>query len=556
MNGLRLAVASFVYHRRNNVAVALGVAAATAVLTGALLVGSSVRESLRGLTLERLGKIDEVLLAPRFFRAELASELAATDGFKEKYASAIPAILLRGSVERRDPDDPQNISRARRVNVIGCDERFWNFGAGRPDQIPGLGEIVLNRPLADELHANVGDAVSLRIPQIANIPADSPLGRKTGTVRSLAQLKVVAIIEAEGLGRFGLHPNQQLPSNAYLATETLQQSLQLPGQVNAIVVEGKKSDEAASEEASERLQAWLRPKFEDYGLAFESVTIGEGNRVVNRYFNLTSDQMMLPPGVEDAVVRSQVDKNVQPVLTYLANKIAGGSGRADGIPYSTITAVDSVVGIGPLIDEAGQPITGLSDDEIVLNSWAAEQLKVSPGDEIEVTYFEPESTHGATKEAVAKFKLKAIVPLAGPDKPPTVANDPDLTPRVKGFTDKESIDDWDPPFPYDQKRIKDADEDYWNDHSTTPKAFVSLAVGRELWGSRFGETTSLRIAETDGLSAEDLQQQIEENLNPAAAGFLFQPVKRRGLAAAGGSTPFDVLFLMFSFFIIGAALML
>ena len=37
---------------------------------------------------------------------------------------------------------------------------------------------------------------------------------------------------------------------------------------------------------------------------------------------------------------------------------------------------------------------------------------------------------------------------------------------------------------------------------------------------------------------------------------MFQPVKRRGLDAAGGSTPFDVLFLMFSFFIIGSALML
>jgi ABC-type antimicrobial peptide transport system permease subunit len=556
MNGLRLVLASLFHHRRNNVAVALGVAAATAVLTGALLVGSSVRESLRGLTLERLGKIDEVLVAPRFFREELASELAATDGFDEQYAGAIPAILLRGSIERRDPNDFENTSRAGRVSVIGCDERFWDLGEGRPERIPDLGEIVLNRPLADELGAKVGDAVSLRIPQIANIPADSPLGKKTGTVRSLAQLNVIAIIEAEGLGRFGLHPNQQLPRNAYLSTETLQQSLKLPGQVNAIFIAGLRSDAAAAEAASKKLQAWLRPKFADYGLSLSSVTIGEGDRVVSRYFSLSSDQMLLPPGIEEAAVRSQADKKVQPVLTYLANTIAGGNGRADGIPYSTITAIDSDAGIGPLVDADGQPISGLADDEIVLNRWAADQLKVSLGDEIAVTYFEPESTHGETRETIAKFRLKAIVQLAKPGEPPTLANDPGLTPQVKGFTDKKSIDAWDPPFPYDKSRIKDADDEYWTDYSTTPKAFVSLSAGRKLWSSRFGETTSLRMAATGGLSAEDIQQKIEQHLDPAAAGFLFQPVKRRGLDAASGTTPFDVLFLMFSFFIIGAALML
>jgi len=46
------------------------------VLTGALVVGDSMRSSLRRLTLERLGRIDELLVADRFFRAELADELA------------------------------------------------------------------------------------------------------------------------------------------------------------------------------------------------------------------------------------------------------------------------------------------------------------------------------------------------------------------------------------------------------------------------------------------------------------------------------------------------
>jgi len=44
------------HHWRIHAAVAFGVAAATAVLTGALIIGDSVRGSLRHLVLDRLGK--------------------------------------------------------------------------------------------------------------------------------------------------------------------------------------------------------------------------------------------------------------------------------------------------------------------------------------------------------------------------------------------------------------------------------------------------------------------------------------------------------------------
>ena len=55
MNHCRFILASLRHYRRIHVAVALGVAVATAVLTGALLVGDSVRGSLRELTLAAAG---------------------------------------------------------------------------------------------------------------------------------------------------------------------------------------------------------------------------------------------------------------------------------------------------------------------------------------------------------------------------------------------------------------------------------------------------------------------------------------------------------------------
>jgi ABC-type lipoprotein release transport system permease subunit len=54
----------------------------------------------------------------------------------------------------------------------------------------------------------------------------------------------------------------------------------------------------------------------------------------------------------------------------------------------------------------------------------------------------------------------------------------------------------------------------------------------------------------------DVGRLLQERLDPATMGLVFQPVKRQGLAAAAGTTPFGVLFLCFSFFLIAAAVLL
>ena len=111
MSPLRLIVDSLIHHRRTNLAVALGAAVATAVLAGALLVGDSMRGSLRNLALDRLGRIDDVLLVPQFFRTRLADELAADPGFSRQFAAAVPAIVLETSIESDQPQSPQREPR-------------------------------------------------------------------------------------------------------------------------------------------------------------------------------------------------------------------------------------------------------------------------------------------------------------------------------------------------------------------------------------------------------------------------------------------------------------
>ena len=67
-----LARASLRYFKATNAMVILGVAVAVAVLAGALLVGASVRESLRQIALGRLGATEVVVTAPIPFRTALA----------------------------------------------------------------------------------------------------------------------------------------------------------------------------------------------------------------------------------------------------------------------------------------------------------------------------------------------------------------------------------------------------------------------------------------------------------------------------------------------------
>ncbi|HEX7447972.1 MAG TPA: ABC transporter permease, partial [Pirellulales bacterium] len=558
---IRLILASLLYHWRMNLAVGLGVAVSTAVLTGALLVGDSVRGSLRQLTLDRLGTVDEVLITDRFFHSALATEVAAEPAFGQSFSMAVPAIFLQGSLSQ-----PDSGARASQVNLWACGPAFFKLDdaernhnedrAARHGNAPAEGEVFINQPLAEELQAAVGDDVVVRLPRPTEIPPDSPLGKKTDLIAN-RRLKVAQILPAAGTGQFSLRPNQQAPLNAFFHLADLQSALdQPPDRINAILVAGHEAAHVPPDESEQRLQKSLLPKLADYGLSLRRSERG--------YFNLSSERMLLEPVIERAALAVFEPNHPQVAFTYLANYLQAGENDRGRIPYSTITALDLTdqPPLGPFKTPEGQPIESLAEDEILLNRWAVDDfaqqgVALKPGDRVRLTYFEPESTHGRVSETTREFKLKAVVSMTGP------AGDPDFTPELRGVTDQASLDNWDPPFPYDPRRVRtapphDEDDRYWHDYKATPKGFVSLATGRKLWSSRFGQTTSIRIPPAEGLTEADLAKQLEKELatRKESLGFVFRPLKRQGLAASRGTTDFNELFLGFSFFIIVSAVML
>ncbi|HEY7514134.1 MAG TPA: hypothetical protein VIC87_06630, partial [Vicinamibacteria bacterium] len=72
----KLLLRSLAHYWRTNAAVVMGVAAAVAVLAGALVVGESVRESLRRIALRQLGRTGQVVEGGGFFGEGLAARLA------------------------------------------------------------------------------------------------------------------------------------------------------------------------------------------------------------------------------------------------------------------------------------------------------------------------------------------------------------------------------------------------------------------------------------------------------------------------------------------------
>ncbi len=545
MNLTTLLLHSLRHHARSHAAVALGVAVGAAVLTGALLVGDSMRGSLRDLALDRLGRVDHALVSGRFFREKLADDL-----------DAAPAILLRGSAAHADGG-----ARAGQVNVLGVDERFWKL-ANLPEKIRNQkseirnlsgDQVFLNETLASELRAKAGDAVLLRFEKPSAAPRDSTLGRRTDVVATL-RLTVAAVVPARGVGRFGLQPNQQLPRNIFVPLATLQRALKLDGRANALLVaesgmwELPQRRDGRGTEAPPTFQSRLHA-----ALTLDDLDLALHVRKERGRVAMESRRMILEPAIADAAlaVAKELRLPVAPTLTYLANTIAVGERE---IPYSTVAAFDaSTPPFGPMHLVAGENAHTLKADEILLSEWAAGDLQPKPCDAVRLDYYVT-GPLGELTTASHTFKLAGIVALRG------AAADPGLTPEYPGISDAKTMAEWDPPFPVDLKRVRQRDEDYWTGHRATPKAFVSLETAQRLWSSRFGQLTSIRIAGKPGQSLDDAALEFEKTLlsrlQPERLGLSFLPVKEIALRAASGSTDFSGLFIGFSLFLIIAAAML
>lgn len=536
------------YYWRMSLAVALGAAVASAVLVGALLVGDSVRGSLRDLTLERLGAIDYALAGQTFFPQDVAGRLTAVPEVQHTFAAA-PAILLRGTVV-----NASTRARATQVGLQGVDKGFFAFFDNDYGLVDGLlgapsspfPPAAINEGLQRELGVAVGDAILFHLKRWSEVPEGSLLARKdTSSVVRTLRLKVAAVVPDRGLGRFGLQTHQSLPLNVFVPLAALQDALGQEGAANGLLLAGAEEGDDASataEELGTRLSGVLQP--EDLGLVLNG---HEG------FFSIESKEFILKPGLETAAADLAEENGAKllPVLTYLANSIATSETE---VPYSTVTALDPPgdAAFGSLTLTDGTAAPPLGEDEILLNEWTAEDLGASVGEEVKLTYFVV-GPREELREESSSFRVRGVVKMEG------LAADASLSQEYPGIAGSDSMADWDPPFPIDLAKIRPEDEEYWDLYRGTPKAFVSEAAGRRLWRNRWGELTALRVAPGPGDVAgllETFRSDLVSRVELDAYGLTFQPVKSLGLGASGGATDFGGMFIGFSMFLIASAAIL
>ena len=521
MNSSRLIWRSLSHHWRTNIAVVLGVAAAVSVLSGALLVGDSVRGSLRDIAVGRLGRSEHVISSMEFFRDALAEDIRSAAGGA---ATSAPLIVANGFVGHE-----KSGRRASGVLVYGVDDRFWAFH-GLPSR-PG---VLISPALAAELGAAASDALLVRLQRPSAIPIESLFGRKDDIARTI-RLDVAGILPGEQLGEFSLQPRQSEIRAVFAPLTRLQRDLGVGGLVNTVLVAGIDAD---------ALGAAMRRAVTLEDLGAKVAVAGTPPSVV-----VESGAGVLGDALQSAAVEAGRSAGLHaiPIFTYLASTIRKGDRQ---IPYSLVTATD-LEAVGLL----GAPATAASErtDAIVLNEWAARELKAAPGDAIDLDYFLWDAATGLTTHS-ARFRLARVVPISG------FAADQRLAPEYPGITAANSLSDWDPPFPVDLKRVRPEDEAYWKQYRTTPKAFIEYARGRDLWKTRYGAATSIRFpvpAGTDpAVAAGRLRDAIRPALQPQAMGLTMTAARRDALAASSGATDFGEYFTYFSFFIVLSALLL
>ena len=516
MTRFALILKSAQYHWRANLGAVLAAAAGCAVLVGALIVGDSVRYTLHTMAVERLGKIDSVLLGQdRFFKGDLGKRIETASKGNE---SAIPVLLLPCMCS-----SDANSLRANDVQICGITAEFgsWDSSPYGPELNEAMrklasGDAIINEKLAQLLQIKVGDSVKMRVYKPGLLPHDAPLGGRDDQAAFL-RAKVKAIVPARGLGRFSLQGNQTVPANIFVPIADVQEVLELKGGANVLLIAAPKATPLDPQTVSippPLVRAW---SLDDAQLKW---------RVEKEFIELSTPRVFLDDSLTDELLK---EKGASGIVTYFVNFIRVNEKET---PYSMLTGASS-----PLVD------ADLKDDEIVLNQWTADDLSAKIGDSVELEYYSVGLMRKMEKRK-ASFKVKTIVPIEG------LLADRQLMPDFPGIADVDSTHDWKAGVDIDMKKIRQKDEDYWKKYRGTPKAFITLKRATDLWKNRFGTYTAVRFP------PEKDPHSILKFAQPAQLGMPLLPVKEQALKAVDQSMDFGGLFLGLSFFLIIAALLL
>ena len=505
---LKLALKSLVHYWRLNLLLLLGVFLASAVLTGSLVVGDSVRATLAEQGLLRVGKIEQALIgADRFFTEEMTERVAAeVDG-----VVVAPVIFALGTARTDD-----GTQRANRVQIIGVTDEFWELADTNNPAAPGEDFFAINEALAKRFGIGLTDEIRVQTEKPGEVPRDAPLAGSVEGSSNAARFSgtVTHVIRDQQLGRFSLQADQESALNVFLPLAVVQKEIEQEGRANLLLASG--SIEGALD------GAW---GMEDVALQRKSLEAGG--------WQLGSRRIFISQPME-AAAREVMDEPVG-VLTYLVNEIRFGDVV---VPYSMGTAV------------GGDLFGDLGEQGAVVTQWLADDAGLAVGDEFEMEFLRVADGRQMVP-STRKFLVKQIIPMDDPRV------NQEWAPDFPGVSDSESYRELDPGFELDKDIIRDQDEKYWEDYRVTPKVFISLAAAQEkgMWANRFGDVTGLRAADS-AMDTAGFEAQLRSRLSLDDLGMHLRAPREEAQLAVSQSMDFGGLFASLSFFLIVAALVL
>jgi ABC-type antimicrobial peptide transport system permease subunit len=541
------------FHARAHVGVLLGAAIGSAALIGALLVGDSMRETLKERALARLGSIHFALssqdrLVEGWFNA---NPVFIGNSAYFRHSSPSSALLLPGLAARQD-----GTARANRVNVIGVDS-FWPFAANplsvtRSPSALTNGAALINETLARQLAVRPGEDIIVRVHKPSALGLDAALSPRDENAIAL-RLNVGAILSADKLGDFALTAQAAPPMNLFLPRDFLAQRVGVPGRANLLacgsVLELRKlgwldqqrvklaqwlmqraPKVPVSESGSAMLyrpditspmarlanlvrptlappvpdplalpwlqaglmRSWL-PEFTGlFVRAIEEPQAPVGDKDNRHWIEVTSSRIFLEPPVVAAVLkpRTALLTDRPSFINDTTNDLARSQFVTNG--FGILTYLANLIRAG---DRATPySMVTAAGGPFVPAGMGNDEILVNQwlADDLQIKPGDTVALSYYLADSGSKLTERTNSFRVRAIVPiEGIYADRALMPNFPGLAKAESTRDWDAGFPLVHK-IRDKDEAYWKQYRGTPKAFITLAAGQALWANRFGSLTAIR----------------------------------------------------------------
>ena len=281
MSILRLSLKGLIYNWRLSVCLLLGTFLASSILAGSLLVGDSVKKTLKSKAFERIGTIDSALITgDRYITDDFVEKLS--EKFKTDHISGI--LRFPGTL-----NTPDKSIRSNSININGVDSQFWNLFN---NEISSNDYIAINESLAAQKNLSVGDRVIIKYELPGRVSKDAPLSGETEKIGTISG-EITNIISADKGGQFSILAEQKSTLNIFVPLKLLQEESGKVDRCNLVIT--SKIDEF--DEAIDN--HW---DLEDLELSYRSTH--------NGFTELISERVFISQEVEDAVKKFTLTQNL------------------------------------------------------------------------------------------------------------------------------------------------------------------------------------------------------------------------------------------------------